>query len=390
MKFELTLWIVLLAIYFAGSANAQVPLSKLRIATYNISFYRDEPGQLLLDLQTGEDESAKKTAEVIQRVRPDVMLLNEIDYDPTGQVLAVFQQKYLSVGQAGQQPIEFPHSFTAPVNTGKPSGLDLNQNGKLGEPDDAWGFGRYPGQYGMAVLSRFPIDKDAVRTFKNLRWSTMPDARRPVDPKTRKPFHPDEQWNQLRLASKSFWDVPIPVGTRRLHLLCSHPTPPVFDGPEDRNGCRNFDEIRLVADYVSPNRAHYIVDDRGTRGGLAADESFIILGDLNADPVDGDSIRGAIQQLLNHSRVHSAPTPQSNGGVAAVLKPTQSRHRGNPAHDTGNFSDDGATNLRVDYVLPSRDMNVLDSGVFWPAPGEAGAEATMATDHRAVWVEIAP
>ena len=49
-------------------------------------------------------------------------------------------------------------------------------------------------------------------------------------------------------------------------LLVAHPTPPVFDGPEDRNGRRNFDEIPLLGDYVT-GRSGYIYDDDGGRGG---------------------------------------------------------------------------------------------------------------------------
>lgn len=55
----------------------------------------------------------------------------------------------------------------------------------------------------------------------------------------------------LRLSSKSHWDLPDYVGDRVVHVLAAHPTPPVFDGPEDRNGLRNADEIRFWADYVA-------------------------------------------------------------------------------------------------------------------------------------------
>ena len=58
------------------------------------------------------------------------------------------------------------------------------------------------------------------------------------------------------------------VGGKVIHTLVSHPTPPVFDGPEDRNGTRNHDEIRLWSDYVLPSRSGYIYDDEGERGGL--------------------------------------------------------------------------------------------------------------------------
>lgn len=386
----LATFILLLTTLPEMASQAHELPTQLRIATYNISFFREKPGELLRDLNTGDDPSAKKIAEVIQRVRPDVILLNEVDYDASGQVLEVFQQKYLAMGQSKLEPVEFPYTYTAPVNTGEPSGLDLNQNGTIGDPEDAWGFGQYPGKYGMAILSKYPIDLKGVRTFQKLKWSSMPQARRPVDPKTGRSFYPDDIWKELRVSSKSHWDVPVIVRKKRLHLLCSHPIPPVFDGPEDRNGCRNFDEIRLIADYLSPDQSSYLVDDRGMKGGLPTGESFVILGDLNADPVDGDSIRGAIQQLLNHPLVNAQPTPTSRGGIAAVFNPKQSTQRGDPAQDTGKFGEDGSTNLRADYVLPSRDLKVLKSGVFWPAPGEEGAGAVDGTDHRAVWIDIVP
>ena len=74
-----------------------------------------------------------------------------------------------------------------PSNTGIPSGFDLDNDGTVGGPDDAFGFGDFPGQYGMVVLSRFPIVDDEVRTFQNLLWASMPGARLPDDPATPEP-----------------------------------------------------------------------------------------------------------------------------------------------------------------------------------------------------------
>ena len=54
----------------------------------------------------------------------------------------------------------------------------------------------------------------------------------------------------LRLSCKIHWDVPVQIGSETVHFLVSHPTPPAFDGPEDRNGRRNHDEIRFWADYI--------------------------------------------------------------------------------------------------------------------------------------------
>src|SRR5699024_9204094 len=136
-------------------------------------------------------------------------------------------------------PAFYPYSFSAPVNTGVPSELDLDRDGTVGGPDDAWGFGEFPGQYGMVVLSRHPIRADQVRTFQDRRWADMPRNLLPTD------FYGPEISPQLRLSSKSHWDVPVQIGSTVLHVLAAHPTPPSFDGPEKRNQRRNHDEIRL-------------------------------------------------------------------------------------------------------------------------------------------------
>jgi hypothetical protein len=365
------------------------------VATYNVSFYRERHGQLLDDLSRGS-EQARSIAAVIQRVRPDILLLNEIDFAETADSPAErFRRQYLAAPQGNLEPLDYPYCMTAPVNTGVASGLDMDQDRTTDGPGDAYGWGRYPGQYGMAVYSRYPIDRANVRTFQRFLWQDMPGAKLPVDPDTGKSYYSSEVLDVFRLSSKSHWDVPIEISrngrSHTLHLLCSHPTPPVFDGPEDRNGLRNHDEIRLWADYISPDGSGYMVDDEGKRGGLADGKSFVILGDLNADPVDGDSGGENIRQLLNHARVNSALTPSSEGAVEASERRSDlnATQQGDPKYDTADFSGDGHGNLRADYVLPSRDLEVLGSGVFWPQAGDPGSRAIRATDHRLVWVDVA-
>ena len=132
------------------------------------------------------------------------------------------------------------------------------------------------------------------------------------------------------------------------------------------------------------------MDDAGARGGLEAEPAFVILGDLNCDPLDGQGIAGTMQQLLEHPRVNSDFTPSSAGGelVARQFADQNAGHRGNPAHTTSNFTGEGYGNLRIDYALPSRSLKVAGSGVFWPKPDEPSAEAITATDHRLVWIDI--
>ena len=363
----------------------------IRIATYNTAMNRKKSGELQKELKGGDSRQAKAIAEVIQRVRPDVLLINEIDFDKDSSSAVSFVKEYLGKPQADQKPISFTHHFLAPVNTGVQTGIDLDNNGRTTDPTDAFGFGQFPGKYGMLVLSNLEIDKGNVRTFQKFLWRDMPGALWPVDPKTKKSYYSDEAKKIFRLSSKSHWDVPLKMNGKTVHFLVSHPTPPVFDKEEDRNGRRNHDEIRMLADYVS-NKSDYLYDDAGKKGGLKKGTHFIVAGDLNADPMDGDQAMGAIQQLLGNELVNDVQ-PKSTGGAywAKVQGGVNEKHKGDPACDTGDWQDAGPRaggNARVDYVLPSKSLTVTGSGVFWPKADEPGFEACKRSDHRLVWIDI--
>ena len=370
------------------------PAGTIRVATYNASLNRATSGQLRRDLSSSNDPQARTIAAVIRRVRPDVLLINEFDFDPEGASARLFARHYLESGDArGVAPLRFAHRFTAPVNTGLPSGFDLDHDGRIGGGGDALGFGAFPGQYGMVVYSRFPIDVGRARTFQQLRWASLPDAAWPPG------WYPPVVQAGLPLSSKSHWDLSLTLpGGRRLHLLTSHPTPPVFDGPEDRNGRRNHDEIRLWAEYLAPAGAAWIHDDQGRRGGLEPGAAFVILGDLNADPVDGGSYEGAIRQLLEHPRIDASNPPQSAGAVSASRRQrgANDAQRGDPRDDTADFGDVGGAggNLRADYVLPSLGIATCNAGVFWPTPEEpdyalVNDDTAASSDHRLVWLDLA-
>lgn len=369
--------------------------ANLRIATFNLSLNRNADGELVRDLSTPDNVQARTVAEIIQRTDADIILLNEFDYVADGRAVELFRHNYLEVGQNGARPVHYPYAFTAPVNTGVPSGFDLNNDGAVGGPDDAYGFGLFPGQYGMVVLSKHPIDTHHVRTFQKFLWKDMPGALLPDDPKTPAPadWYSPAELAAFRLSSKSHWDVPITVGRDTIHVLASHPTPPTFDGPEDRNGRRNHDEIRFWSDYISPQRDGYLYDDRGVRGGLRPNDDFVILGDMNADPVDGDSYDGAIRQLLGNHRIVD-PLAHSAGGEEATRLQGGANltQRGAPRLDTADFADTAPGNLRVDYTLLSHRFRPKDAQVFWPVQGDplsrlTGVYPFPSSDHRLVWVD---
>ncbi|GAB5404621.1 MAG: endonuclease/exonuclease/phosphatase family protein [Aureliella sp.] len=390
------------AMLFATSSVAQEAKWKpdrtdgaLRIATYNVSMNRNSAGKLRADLEN-DDKQIWQVAAVVRAIRPDILLLNEVDFDGQQPSTAqLFASQYLASKEQdllGGEAWEMPYVFVAPVNTGEPSGLDINQNGKLEEPDDCWGYGRFPGQYGMAVLSRLPIDSKNARVIQDVLWSSMPGAKRPEH--EGESFYPDAVWKKLRLPSKSFWDVPVQTPLGVIHAIASHPTPPAFDGPEDRNGCRNHDEIRLISEYI---RGADFLRNSGVASGLDEGDRFVVLGDLNSDPADGGSQAAAIEDLLNSPRLAHFDVPTSSGGESAAKRQGKinAKHRGDSAADTADFNDRSVGNLRVDYSLPSANLQVVRSGVFWPDLSEVAPEMRQAmlgvlraSDHHLVWVDV--
>jgi endonuclease/exonuclease/phosphatase family protein len=378
-----------------AAARPVVPPT-LRIATFNCSLNRPTEGGLRTSLATPGDAQARAVAEIIQRVHPDILLLQEFDYDADGVALQEFSTNYLArPQQQGLEPLAYRYRFSAPSNTGTPSGFDLDHDGRIGGGGDALGFGEFPGQYGMVILSRYPIDAGKARTFRKFLWRDMPGALLPDDPATPLPgdWYSPAMLAVLPLSSKSHWDVPVRIGDFTLHLLASHPTPPAFDGAEDRNGRRNHDEIRFWSDYL--DGASYIRDDRGRAGGLDSG-AFVIMGDQNSDPLDAASIHDAIDALIRHPRVNGSFTPQSQGAPEASATQGQANatHRGDPRFDTADFNDRIAGNLRVDYLLPSKGLQVCGGGVFWPERSQPDARLVWgdspapSSDHRLVWIDV--
>ena len=390
---RLLIFSCLLLLSLSQSLASETTSATVRVATFNVSIeatnylsrkeLADDPSKAKIvseHLASGQNNQIKNVAEIIQRVRPDIVLLNEFDYisDPK-KGIELFVKNYLNVSQGDQSAIDFPYFYIAPSNTGLSTPFDLDRNGrKTGVAGDAQGFGFYPGQYGMAILSKFPIELERVRTMQTFLWKDMPNRLQPrmVDGEA---WYSDEQWNELRLSSKSHWDIPIKTQKGVLHIIAAHPTPPTFDGPEDRNGKRNHDEIRLISDYLS--NEGYIYDDRGQKGGLEQGSRFVVLGDLNSSPTEGDSIKSGIQGLLKHSLVDSTCEPTSIAGKEARPESQYSEQH------------TAAWGLRVDYALPSKQgLEPVDCGIFWPSKSDAEykliADRRSSSDHRLVWVDI--
>ncbi|REG81338.1 endonuclease/exonuclease/phosphatase family protein [Marinomonas pollencensis] len=346
----------------------------VRIASYNTALSRSHQGALLTAIKSGRDKQVLATVALLQHIRPDIILLNEVDFDPSGQVVALLQQ---ALRQPSSYPaIDYPYAYCQAVNTGMPSGRDFDKDGiASNQANDALGYGLFPGQYGMLLLSRFPIDTCASRTFKSFLWQDMPAPCLPKDAQG-KPWFDVEDMAVLPLSSKSHWDVAVNVEGRVLRCLCSHPTPPVFDGEERRNACRNHDEIRFWTDYLSSES--YFYDDQGRYGGLEQ-EDFVLLGDLNASPVEGDSYRQAIVNLLHHPKMSQCAFPESLGAA----EHTTAINKSITKHHTAVWR------MQADYVRPSQTLSPSNQAVFWPSKRSRAAQLLEHTsDHRLVYLDL--
>ena len=362
------------------SASETQPVA-LRVATFNVEDVRGE------QLAGDDDPRLRQIAAILQRIRPNIVLLNEIE---TGQEdgpsnAEKFAYNYLAVSQGeGLRPL-FYETYTPETNTGVHSGFDLDNSGTIETAvpeqserqtdaqrvygNDCYGFGTFPGQYGMALFvdRRLRIETEGIRTLREFHWKDLPGANPPKN-SDGSDWYDAEEWDIFRLASKTFADVPIqlPNGTV-LHALISHPTPPAFDGEERRNKLRNHDEIRLIRAYIDNEAALY--DDSGVSGGLGADSQFVILGDLNADPADGSSVEMTIfSQLFTSSKLAKDAHPSSLIEVDRLDRT-----------DTARFG------LRVDYVLPSAGITITESGVWRES---SDADAPFPSDHFPVWADV--
>lgn len=378
---------------------------EIRVALFNI---RELKSEKLLEVDEhgiGRHPQAVAAAQIIRRIEPDILILNEIDhdYELDADNLAYdaerFRDSYLN---ASEPALDLPYSFAVANNTGLLSGLDLDVDGHVATDDDrgsrahgndSFGYGTYPGEYSMAVLSRFPVIEDQLRSFQKLLWKDLPGHHIPPG------LFSEEVLEAFRLSSKSHWDLPIDIAGRTLHLFLSHPTPQGFDGEEDRNGRRNFDEIKLWVEYLDAGEA--LTDDQGATGGYRSSDPFVIAGDLNAAPLVEDeggegSFRisvydgkAAIDQLLEHPRVQdSGPFAISKGGLAHRAETP--RQPGPPRFSERSTSGFGQ-GARIDYILPSRELEIAGGGVFWPTPeddAEGAQWADEASDHRLVWLDL--
>lgn len=348
--------------------------TRIRIGHFNIRELDNK------ELEVSNNAQAQAAAQIIQRFAPDLLSINEMSYDiegangstHTGENNQLFEDHYLSVSQAGQPTLRYPHKYFVRGNSGMASGEGFD-----------YGFAHFRGQYNMAFYSKYPIIKGRVRRFHTFLWKDLPGNMKPKSVS-------DGQ----RLFDKDFWDIPVDVNGRVVHVLMCHAVVPVFDETNDE---RNFDTLRFLRDYVK-GTASYATPD----GGIQADDLFVIIGDLNADPDDGESKPGAVQQLLESALIHPSQ-PEGDGLDSDGLPPDETSYNPSGANFVRNTlksgigeTSPGGFQLQLDYILPSKTLALAEpgeglrtAGVFWSRLGTTAWKLQRtASDHHFLWTDL--
>lgn len=300
----------------AGSAKG------LTLAYWNSDLNRAGPGLLLRDAGRAEAEDIRAALRVIDALDADVLVLSGFDYDAQSAALAAFNAHLAS---------PYPHLTALRPNSGVPTGLDLDGNGRSTDASDAQAFGRFPGEGGMAILSRLPFLPEQSMDLSPLLWRDLPA--------TTMPALPQAQAELQRLSSNGHHvtALALPDG-RALRLLTWHGAPPAFDTGLPVNLRRNHDETALWLPYV---------DDLPS--------PLVVIGQANTDPERGRGDKTALHTLLAHPRLQDAASG-----------------------DTVDYGGD-LGRLRVSYILPTCDLTIIATG-----HGDRSPHAR----HWPVWTQI--
>jgi hypothetical protein len=367
----------------AGGGGLTGPV-RLRVAQFNLREMSTDK------LMSASDEQATAAAEVAARFEPDILCINELQYDISG---------WPAQGMPGAAPGSPYGGYNVPgadnakrvaervAAAGGPSYehtlLTAGNSGYYWEGNTLgfdWfilrGWGEYPGRFNTAVLSKYPIVEDQVRIITNFAWEDLPDNKiAQMDSEIGVQVPPG-----FPLFEKSLNVVPVQVGADVVHLVLLHPVSPAFD---PINPYRNYDELRALRLFLD-----------GQLPGvepLAVGAKFIVVGDLNADPDDGDSLPGAIQQVLEQPDLlavfpEGAGTKGNNGQYNTYI--------------SGCGLDDGSvvTNpaarfqLQLDYLLPSATIGQpLESNNFFPDIAQNQYDFALscrASDHRFLSIDV--
>ncbi|GAA5193041.1 endonuclease/exonuclease/phosphatase family protein [Ferrimonas gelatinilytica] len=413
-----------------GSSSPKKFTNTVRFATFHVEMaYDSSDGYFQLLAQTGatgadQDPRLANLASILQQTyqgdKPDVLLLTGISTKiseggvPDETAIAQFEQNYLAQPQASDlSGLSYPYRYVAATNSGQFIPHDVNGDGKLALPEDAQGHGHFHGQNSFVLLSKYPLEPQQARTFRQFKWHQVEGVSKPLRDDGSE--MDDAIWESLSVMDTNFVDIPLrlPDG-RRISLLLTQLVDQQPAGDSRRSAWlqqRNGAQLNFIADYISDRKdGDYLLDDQGRRGGVNLGRPFVLMGNLNNDEdpfhltvqtpwddhfeVNSSAIRKVLSDsylLGSNGRFNSdALTPASFGADEYALSVTSSH-----IHPQTWTSLSG---MRFSYLLPHKMLHIADSGVFWPALGEKGSQwlyneqdesdPALSSHERLVWVDI--
>jgi hypothetical protein len=344
----------------------------VRFAFYHLGWHFKSSADLLLKLGDSKYFSATAAAEVIQRVKPQVLFLSGLDVDAQELTVSKFSSSFLTVTQSGQTPIQYPHLYC------------MKSNNKLRS---------------SCILSKFPFKSDKIRTFKNFAWEDMQKSKIPKNfrfqSKYKNPIQAklDRLKSAKKLFSHNFADIPMVIGKTEIHLIHLLSAPTELESLSETVIPEQYqDESQFLQDYLSPETSQYIEDDSGKKGGIAANAHYVIGADFRMDPSDGPGTKTSINQLLDLDILNSNVLPNSVGATedAAVEAGKNAFHIGTASNDTTYFSPETHGNLRTSFLIPNKSLTIDSSGVFWPDTSHPARRLIdpKVTNRRLIYVDL--
>ncbi|MEZ4872358.1 MAG: endonuclease/exonuclease/phosphatase family protein [Bdellovibrionales bacterium] len=340
----------------------------LRIVHYNI---KELNSFKILNQAKQQGSQLNAVMGIVSSLRPDLLSLNEIQYDLPNVPDAGFQSsgENLNIlaplfGMAGATSVFYPAN-TGMKSCPRPEELtdELKEafqqrrydcpavtNGAyiLENPSaedrilfsDPVNFGMFPGQYSTGLLSRYPIKKQII--ISEVRWKD-------VNPDLDLSQFTDGNGNPLpedmELFDKNFNHVVMDFQGAPLNVILLH-TVPAFGFGNERtpNFQRNLDQLRFLQWYLG-SASTGIGPLEGIEP-LAEGASFVAMGDWNVDR-DSDNLgAAAIADLQSEFKMWKSDRQITYLG--------------------SSFAPQGFT-AQLDYMLLSHDLQVREGFVYSPA-----------------------
>ncbi len=318
--------------------------NKIRIVHYNIKELDSEKIQKFSRFPNLEQ--LRSAAKTLRELDPDILSINEMQYDRPGVPTTQFRTEGKNIKQfAKLSGLSLPYYSFDPANTGENAKkLENNYYPPMGFPNwieyaDLVNFGMFPGQYSSGALSKYKVrDKVVISKLTWKQFNPQIDLSQFADAKGN-PLPED-----IELFDKNFSDITLKIQGKDVHLVLLHTVPAFgFGNKNTPNFLRNRDQLAFLKWYLTGQPERPDLDIKP----LNKETRFIAMGDWNIDykkEQGGEIIKSLMTQFQ------------------PWLENPNSTYIGD------NFSQNTDFSATLDYILLSHHFKILNSGILSPDP----------------------